>query len=291
MRAEILGLLAETPLHPGVGQEEGTVDLPVAREEPFGIPVVPGSGLKGAMREKRWAQAYGGARSAGEADEGAQRTAKDEADADFGRTDEAGPLAVSDARLLLLPVRALDRLYRWVTCPYLLERWARDLARARSTLPPPTLKVPPTAERVVLAEGGGRVFLEGLDFEVRADQEGVIESIVTSLRSLVGHPDVAARLQDQLALVSDDMFGHFARRALPVTARNVLDRRKVSQNLFYEETLPTDSLLYAVAAERNDGALRRLNGLFPKDDPYLRLGGNETLGQGWCRVVRKGDAP
>jgi CRISPR-associated protein Cmr4 len=288
MRAEILGLLAETPLHPGVGQEEGAVDLPVAREEPFGIPVVPGSGLKGAMREKRWAQAYDAARQAGHDDERAREAADDNAGKDFGTTEEAGPLALSDARLLLLPVRALDRLYRWVTCPYVLERWARDLARVGSKLQPPKPpKKPPAEKAVLLAGDGSRVFLEGLDFEVWADEEGVIASIAASLGGLVGHQRVADRLADQLALVDDRVFEHFARHALPVAAHNVLDRRKVSQNLFYEETLPADSLLYAVAAERTRGALGRLDGLFG-DDAYLRLGGNETLGQGWCRVVRAG---
>jgi CRISPR-associated protein Cmr4 len=288
MRAEILGLLAETPLHPGVGQEEGAVDLPFAREEPFGIPVVPGSGLKGALREKRWGRAYDAARGAGQDDEGARETADDRAGEDFGTTEEAGPLALSDARLLLLPVRAIDRLYRWVTCPYVLERWSRDLARVGSGLQPPkAAKTPPAEGEVLLAGGAGRVFLEGLDFEVQADEEGVIASIAASLGGLIGHPAVAARLADQLALVHDTMFEHFARHALPVAAHNVLDRRKVSQNLFYEETLPADSLLYAVAAERTRGALDRLDGLFG-DDPYLRLGGNETLGQGWCRVVRVG---
>ena len=54
----------------------------------------------------------------------------DDATALFGTQERAGELLVSDARLLLLPVRSLTRSYRWITCPHLLERYRRDLVRA-----------------------------------------------------------------------------------------------------------------------------------------------------------------
>ena len=37
--------------------------------------------------------------------------------------------------------------------------------------------------------------------------------------------------------------------------------------------------------------LETLDTLFPETDPYLQVGGNETVGQGWFAVrVRRGDA-
>ena len=70
----------------------------------------------------------------------------------------------------------------------------------------------------------------------------------------------------------------------------MLDDAKRSRNLWYEETLPPDTVLYALLAGRSGGALGSLDALFPEDDPYLQAGGNETVGQGWFAVaVRRPD--
>ncbi len=53
MRGIILGMLAETSTHPGMGQMVGAVDLPVARERTTGYPMIPSTALKGALRDKR----------------------------------------------------------------------------------------------------------------------------------------------------------------------------------------------------------------------------------------------
>lgn len=45
----ILGLLAETFIHSGIGHTEGAIDLPVAREAATDYPYIPGSSLKGAL--------------------------------------------------------------------------------------------------------------------------------------------------------------------------------------------------------------------------------------------------
>ena len=45
MNTAILGLLAETPVHPGSGRSMGVVDLPVAREAATDFPLLVGSGL------------------------------------------------------------------------------------------------------------------------------------------------------------------------------------------------------------------------------------------------------
>ena len=65
-----------------------------------------------------------------------------------------------------------------------------------------------------------------------------------------------------------------------MAARNQLDSAtKVSQNLWYEETLPPDTLMYLLLGERASGTLETV----PTFD-YLQLGGNETVGQGWFAV-------
>ncbi|MCS7269380.1 MAG: RAMP superfamily CRISPR-associated protein, partial [Geminicoccaceae bacterium] len=46
-------LHALSPLHAGTGQAAGIVDLPIARMKATGIPFVPGSSIKGVLRDVR----------------------------------------------------------------------------------------------------------------------------------------------------------------------------------------------------------------------------------------------
>ena len=45
-------LHALSPLHAGTGQGIGAIDLPIAREKATGIPYLPGSSLKGVLRDR-----------------------------------------------------------------------------------------------------------------------------------------------------------------------------------------------------------------------------------------------
>ena len=48
----LLFLRALSPLHAGTGQGIGAIDLPIAREKATGIPYLPGSSLKGVLRDR-----------------------------------------------------------------------------------------------------------------------------------------------------------------------------------------------------------------------------------------------
>lgn len=261
MDAAILGLLAETPVHPGTGRGLGVVDLPVAREGATSFPVIVGSSLKGALRDKA-----GGYTSV-------------DPDRRFGRQDEAGDLLVSDGRLLLLPVRSLTSSYRWTTCPHLIERFSRDLARAGLS---PLPEVPSVEPGTVLTAADSSLFLEERLFAIGGKPEG----ISTAIGPLILHSDTRRRLESQIAVLHDDDFSWFARYGLSIQARNVLakDGSKRSQNLWYEETLPPDTVMYSLVMGRNGEAISSLSTLFPGNDPYLQVGGNETVGQGWFAV-------
>ena len=109
MNVAMLGLLAETSIHPGAGTRHGgswTCRWP--GEAATHYPVLVGSSLKGALRDKAEATGMDVVRR-------------------FGRPDHAGDLLVSDGRLLLLPVRSLTASYRW-----------GDLPASPRTLPPGT---------------------------------------------------------------------------------------------------------------------------------------------------------
>jgi len=266
MNSKILGLLAETSIHPGAGQDTGFVDLPVAREAATDYPVIVGSSLKGALLAR--------ARDAGWDD--------DRRNAVFGKQENAGNILVSDARLVLLPVRSLTSHYRWVTCPHLLERLHRDLKRANCNGQPIDTTGP--AQGSYLGDGPEALYLEEREFKREGDLK---DGVVKVLKTLIAHKETSDRLEQQLVVLHDADFAWFARYGLAVNARNVLDQvKKTSQNLWYEETIPPDSLFYCLLAQRDGKALDEVNSLF-KDRPYLQVGGNETVGQGWFAVQEK----
>lgn len=276
MNALILGMLAETFIHPGSGQTVGAVDLPVAREAATGYPFISGSSLKGALKEAACI-AFGVTDTE---DQRKNKVRDERINRLFGHQENAGDLLVGDARLALLPVRSLARSYRWLTCPHLLERFNRDTRRAG--LADPLFDVPDMPEKgMALAADppSTPLFLEERNFIVTAAPE---PAVAAALSRLIADGEARKRLGRQLTILHDDDFEWFASYGLAVQARNQLNDLKTSQNLWYEETLPPDTVMYALLAERGKGALE----VFPKELRYLQAGGNETVGQGWFAVSR-----
>lgn len=265
MKTLLYGLLAETSIHPGAGQSSGFVDLPVAREAATDYPVIVGSSMKGALlsaaRDRGWTD--------------------DERDRVFGKHDNAGGLLVSDARLLLLPVRSLTSHFMWVTCPHLIERYLRDRKRSgynEGAFVFTSLRDENTEAPKYLGLNLGDLFLEERQFTLAG---GLPDKLAEIFNPLMRHDETKKRLDKQLVVLSDVSFAWFARYGLAINARNVLDEKtKTSKNLWYEETLPPDSLFYLLLAERSEGALEKTKTLFA-NKPYLQAGGNETVGHGW----------
>lgn len=267
MQTQILGLLAETSIHPGAGRSAGFVDLPVAREAATDFPVIVGSSFKGALRSA--------ARSHPSIDD--QRLLRV-----FGEQDQSGLLIVSDARLATLPVRSLTGAYKWVTSPLILERLRRDLGRAGH---PAGFAIKAVAQGQYLGAGEGALFLEERQFEKAGDLDC---SIADAIGALLAHEETRKRVSSSLVVLHDDDFTWFARYGLAVTARNVLDEtKKTSMNLWYEETLPCDSVFYALLADRSaEGVGLGLLQDLLEQCAWIQIGGNETVGQGWFAVQR-----
>ena len=278
----LLGLLAETSIHAGAGQMTGVIDLPIQREAHTAWPVVFGSAVKGALRTLAHEQKAPWLLSVF----GPETT---------NASDHAGALLVSDARLLLLPVRSLTSHFKWVTCPALLKRFCADAERLRlkeAAFPIPDISDPNMAQ---VPEGAANaLFLEEFRF---ATQTADLSAAITALARLMGRQDAVAALQKQLVVVHDDRFNHLAQFATPVNAHVCLDNTTKTVKpsmLWYEESLPPDTVLYVglyaqatrVKEEKKSAAEvlgHVANELFA--EPYLQLGGNETVGMGWSKVT------
>lgn len=279
MEKTILGLRSETSIHAGTGQNTGVVDLPIQREAHTGWPCVYGSAMKGALR------------SHAETRCGNPPWVTDVFGPDTNNaSDHAGAIAVTDARLLLLPVRSLTGHFKWITCPAVLERLKRDLQMAGKTM---AFNIPPaTAGAVVTSSGGTPIFLE--EYQFNQDQKNIDDLIA----ALAGFGMDEEQLKQQLAVMHNEDFADFSRTATAVTPHIAIDNSKktvLPGALWYEETLPPDTLLYTMLLanpSRNGNGqmeaaavLGHVKGMFTGDEIYLQIGGNETVGMGWCRVT------
>ncbi|MGC8656605.1 MAG: type III-B CRISPR module RAMP protein Cmr4 [Thermoplasmata archaeon] len=266
MEKYILGMIAETQVHVGAGDSSGFVDLPFSRESTTSYPVIHGSSIKGAFREMF--ESYNNNK-----DSIIKKM--------FGDDDEgAGNIVFSDARILLLPVRSLTSQYKWVTCPYIIERLSRDIERLKI----PSLgkiEVPTNVEKGTALGQGEKLFLEERLITIK---NKIPEEFLNYVKILIKNEKIKKRLDSQLIILSDDDFKWFAQYGLQVNARNILDQNKISQNLWYEETIPVDSVFYTLIFNRYPNESMEAFIKFIKENPYFRVGGNETIGQGWFNI-------
>ena len=63
---------------------------------------------------------------------------------------------------------------------------------------------------------------------------------------------------------------------LPIIARNVLENGE-SKNLWYEQVLPAESVLYTIIQERDNDLANALDG------KIVQIGANATIGYGYCK--------
>lgn len=200
MKHASIGLLAETFIHPGAEQTGGIVDLPVAREKATNYPFIAGSSLKGALLDA--------AKQRGMEEKERNRI--------FGEQNQAGNLLVSDARLLLLPVRSLSSSWRWATCPHLLERLTRDYRRSGSN--EVADKMPRVASGSYLAtnsKDGGKLYLEERNF-TSANHDANLGEWIKAIGQLIDDANPQNRLKERLIVLHDDDFAWFATNGLAV---------------------------------------------------------------------------
>lgn len=284
MANAILGLRAETSIHAGTGQNVGAIDLPIQREAHTDWPCVFGSAMKGALRSH--AEMRGGMDKA---------TISVVFGPESDPAAHAGALAITDARILLLPVRSLTGHFKWVTSRAVLARLIRDLEMVGDSA---DFQLPdePTVGTVVTPNGGASIFLEEFQF---SQMEIDLSSLIVTLTAF-GIENGA--LQNQLVIMRNDDFADFCRTATAIVPHIAIDNSNKTVRpgaLWYEETLPPDTLLYVMLlanAARNGGAsvslsdvevLDKLTNMFAGEGKaYLQIGGNETVGMGWCNVTK-----
>lgn len=280
----VLTVYAQTPVHVGAGSSWDIIDLPIQREVHTGYPIIPASSLKGSLRSR--AEALGLDSRLVKAAFGNEL--RDNAAA-------AGNLSIGDCRILAFPVRSLSQGFIWVTCPLVLNRFYRDLRLAeingRDSLSfisedsemfaPESTKLP------------DRVLLEEVEFEVRKSEKAtsIAESLAELLPAETGDY-LKQKFKRDLVLINDRNFSYFVKHCTQISAKIQLTSAKVTGkegNLWYEESLPSDTVMYsllmATGQRMKDIPARQLKDFVNEEilkDNLLQVGGNESIGQGWC---------
>lgn len=288
MQARLLFVHALSPLHAGTGQGVDVIDLPIAREKATGLPYLPGSSVKGTLRDA----------------ESNERTklllfGPDTTNA----SDYAGSAQFGDQRLVLLPVRSLAGTFAWVSSPYVLRRFARDARDAGLANIPSVPAVHQygcqLAEQSRLALTADTVVLEDLDLKI-AGQEASAWASWLGNQLFPGdnddQPAWRASLTERLCIVSDDVLTYLLTTATEVIARVRLedDSKTVAQGaLWYEEALPAETILAGplVATPTKSAVYGKLSNaeIFDAVSTLiagaLQFGGKATVGRGICRVT------
>lgn len=291
MKTTLFHLHALSPVHVGVGQATGALDLPIMREKSTHLPLVPGSAIKGVLRDAIQ-------RKDGEL------AGKLFGPATIAEADDAhiGAIAFGDALLLALPVRSLGGIVALVTSPFLLERYANLAARNGVKLPaiPAVAKegsalVPENSVNTIEQAKQKSVVLEDLDLEASVSADAT--AWAKTLSPLAG--ESADHVKRRLVVVHDAVMGFLADTGTEIRARIRIDNDKGTVEkgaLWYEENLPAESLLagllafdhvkhkqkgWALDPEDAHAELKKALG----DEITLQVGGKATVGRGLVRMI------
>lgn len=287
MEARLAFVHALSPLHAGTGQGIGVIDLPIAREKATGIPFLPGSSVKGSLRDL--CDTANQEKIFGTANNTANQT-----------MEHAGSVQFSDQRLLLLPIRSLVGTFAWVTSPYILQRFVRDAKVAGiNNLPANPTILEETSCLVTttsclkhkVVNNNSKVFLEDLDLtpnDMNSDKTDIWAKWIAE--NIFDDTEWQDMLKARFCIVSDDLLSFLLETATEVSARIVInDESKTAENLWYEETLPTETILSGLVIanptkKANVSATDVFKTITTITNKTVQFGGKATVGHGLCSV-------
>ncbi len=276
---------ALTSVHAGTGQSAAVIDLPIAREKATGFPTVPGSSLKGVLRDRlrgsdtKWS------------------------DMVFGVQERSGALCLTDLRILCLPVRSLYGTFAYVTSPLVLWRLSRDCEamgiEAFAKLP--KVKLPMAGDHLDAkvanekgdvispnaAGGKANMFLEDLDLHAAQDNTTAAAGAEIASALFEGNE---ADFTGRFVVIPDTAFSFLCETATEVSARVSLEEttKTVKKGgLWFEETVPAETIFYGLASVEkrflSDEDTHPLDAL--REVGALQIGGDSSVGRGLCRLV------
>lgn len=252
MKSILVKLQCVTNLHVGNGDVNyNIIDNEVERDPVTNLPTINSSGIKGALRQFFTNE------------EGNYPVSKWFGNEDKDKDGKAlpkteGKLKIMPADIVAWPMRASQgaRAYYLATTATAKARF-EDLARIFSA---------------------SKTFEEKNRSQINENDRVILEGISDIKISKVAGEKVYE--------IKDDSYRHIS---LPVMARNKL-KNGVSENLWYEEVVPHESIFVFPVAVHDDD-INLLNDFKNKvNGKLIQFGGNASIGEGLCLVTTAGEA-
>lgn len=286
MKPNLFYLHALSALHCGTGQSAGVVDLPIARDRASNLPLVPGSSLRGVLRD-----GFAG-KDGGEAEQ-LEKTLFGPRSIGGAGEAHAGALAVGDAHLLLLPIRALAGIVAYATCPFILKRFAKDAGNIAAIPEPKDTEAIHAAGNVNLQSG--KIVLEDLDLTGRHENDADAWALHIARAIFKDELQAQTDLTQRFLILPDSVFAFLAETATEIRARIAIDDKTGTVKkgaLWYEENLPAETVLWGIYAltdsRANDGIkAAELTAKIPAN-LLLQLGGKGGVGRGLTQFINGG---
>lgn len=241
-----------TNMHVGDGEVNyNIIDNEVQRDIVLGVPTIHSSGVKGALRSF------------------VHNKKKEEIDEDYifgaqGKETSQGAYKFFSANMIARPLRVSEGSSSYVLATSI------DIVNTQLNL----LKSLGVWSGELLGEEYKNQYmcssaLKDSVKEVEGKKVTYASGNVPVLDALIG---------ENWLLVPHDLLCSFD---LPVQARNVLENGK-SQNLWYEEVVPHESIFFAVVL--TDGQEDKLYEFIQKQGGIVQFGADASIGYGFCKV-------
>lgn len=296
MKNLMFAIKALSPLHCGVGTGMNDIDLPVARHKVSGHPVIPGSSIKGVLK-----------------DEFLLPSKPDEIlEAIFGGDGKgkeffASAISIGDALLIALPVRSFFGTFAYLASPYTLQQAKRILGQVHTLDAAP--KIPTNlglnkkndsyramVTTTTLLVENNMVLLEEMDLTVdAASADDWAKCLADCYCSSEEEKNLFCQ---RFAIVDDNVLNFLCDTALPVDAHIRIDEETgtVARGaLWYEETVPPESMflsLVGMDSAFKEGVKKTAEELADvllqpgqvEREVFTQMGGKATTGKGFVSV-------
>ncbi len=292
MRKEYYLLKVLTPLHIGAGQGLGHVDLPIVREAHTNFPYIPGTSLKGVLRNLEINQV---ARARGEKpSQVEERLTKNKFDqkeedilrlakifgvagegAEEGKEVGAGKVLFSDAFIVLFPVKSAKGIFSLTTCPYVINRFFELLGIDQRVEDVPEGKVKVLSTKYHRNLINNKLLLEEFVFEAEESEE--LRKFIELVGVFVGDEN-----KRRIVCVNDTDFMDSVSNYTEVQThiKINLDTGTVEERaLWTEEYVPAESVFaFSLVFLEEEISFT--------PPPTFHLGGDITTGKGFVKVQR-----
>jgi len=302
MKNLMFAIKALSPLHCGIGSGMNDIDLPVARHKVSGHPVIPGSSIKGVLKDEFQTVLKPVAENADTIVE-----------AMFGGNGKAGnffasAISIGDAMLIALPVRSFFGTFAYLASPFTLQQCKRIMERCNpgQELPkiPTQLGLEKDADcyramvtKSTLLKGPkDLVLLEEMDLIIDPADAGDWAACLADI--YCSSDEEKSLFMQRFAVVDDNVLNFLCDTALPVDAHIRIDEETgtVAQGaLWYEETVPPETMFMSLvgmdrsfrdgtdlSAEALTDALLASNR--SERNIFTQMGGKATTGKGFVAV-------